>query len=112
MSIEEVIQAVSKVYNTDPKKNGFISLPKEHIFAVWRIAGRSAEGPDDYALYWNVTYELRIFYRDGKKDTDEELEKNFEDAIRSAYQLTSSYDYDSKDNLDITIYRFTAEVDF
>ena len=112
MSIEEVLEALSNVYGIEPKENGFTALPKDHVFAVWRINGRSAEGSDGYALYWRTTYELRIFYRDGKKQSDEEAEKIFEEALRFAEQLTSEPDYDSKDNLDITIYRFTAAVDF
>lgn len=112
MSIEEVLEALQNSMDIKAKKDGFVSLPKNHRFAVWRINGRAAEGADGYALYWRVTYELRIFYRDGKKEADEEQEKLFEEALRFAEQLTSEPGYDSKDNLEITIYRFTAAVDF
>lgn len=112
MSIEEVLEALKNSMDVKAKKDGFATLPKDHRFAVWRINGRAAEGTDGYALYWRVNYELRIYYRDGKKEIDETHEKIFEEALRYAEQLTSDYDYDSKDNLDITIYRFTAAVDF
>lgn len=112
MSIEEVLEALSNVYGIEPKENGFTALPKDHVFAVWRINGRSAEGSDGYALYWRTTYELRIFYRDGKKEADKEREKIFEEALRYTEQLTSNYEYDSTDKLDITVYSFTVAVDF
>ena len=112
MSIEEVVEALQNSMGIKAKKDGFVSLPKDHRFAVWRTSGRAAEGADGYNLYWRTTYELRIFYRDSKKQSDEDAEKIFEEALRFAEQLTSEPDYDSKDNLDITIYRFTAAVDF
>ena len=112
MSIEDVLEALEFVYGIEGKEDGFISLPKAHTFAVWRISGRIAEGSDGYALYWNVTYELSIFYRDSKKDDDKSKEKRFEHKLRYADNLTSDYGYDSKDNLYITTYRFNTTVDF
>lgn len=69
-------------------------------------------GADGYGIYWLVTYEVRIYYRDEKTDEDCRLEKNIENEIRELDNLESDYDYDSKDKMDITIYSFTASEEF
>lgn len=115
MGIDEVLSVMKKCFGDIPCKNGgFISLPKahHHNFAVWRISHRRADGPDDYYLYWEVTYELRIFYRDTKTELDWQNERKFEDGIRECYGLESDYDYDDSDKLEITVYKFKDTIEF
>ncbi|MGN0598653.1 MAG: hypothetical protein ACI4JK_02060 [Oscillospiraceae bacterium] len=115
MGIDEVLSVMKKCFGDIPCKNGgFISLPKQHhhTFAVWRISHRRADGADGYNLYWDVTYELRIFYRDTKTELDWQNEKEFEDGIRECNGLESDYEYDDSDKLDITVYKFTDTIEF
>ncbi len=92
--------------------NGYITLPTEHCFAVWRIAQRKADGADMYNMFWHVIYEVRICYRENKLDTDTERERAIEDEFRELQDLESKYSYDSNDKLEITEYRFTDIIDF
>lgn len=113
MGIDEVLSVMKKCFGDIPcKSGGFISLPKAHNFAVWRIKHRAAGGPDGYNLYWDVTYELRIFYRDVKTEFDRQNELKFEDGIRECIGLESDYDYDDSDKLDITRYKFNDTIEF
>lgn len=112
MGMDDVLAVLKECFGDIPCKNGgFISLPKEHTFAVWRISHRRAEGADGYNLYWNVTYELRIFYRDIKSKLDWHRERMFEDGIRECCSLESDYEYDDNDKLDITVYKFTDTIE-
>lgn len=113
MDIETVLDVLKECFEEIPcKRDGFVSLPPEHCFAVWRIAHRSADGADGYNMYWNVTYELRIFYRDAKTDDDVMRELAFENGLRECYGLESDYEYDSSAKLDITVYTFKNAIDF
>ena len=93
-------------------RDGFITLPTAHIFATWRVVKRKADGADGYNMLWRTEYEVRIFYRSSKTAADIALEKDMEDDMRGFDNLECEYDYDSDNKLDITIYRFTADIDF
>ncbi|MGN1120687.1 MAG: hypothetical protein ACI4Q4_10035 [Oscillospiraceae bacterium] len=93
-------------------RDGFITLPAGHIFATWRIVKRKADGADGYNMFWRTVYEVRIFYRNSKTATDIAIEKDMEDDMRGFDNLECEYDYDSDNKLDITIYRFSADIDF
>lgn len=112
--IDEVLETLGAVFGkeTPVKKDGYINIPKDHIFASWRIAHKTADGADGYNMFWRVTYELRIFYRDGKKSADIQKELLFEDGLRECQGLECDYDYDSNDKLDFTTYSFIGIVDF
>lgn len=114
MDIDSVLSVMKECFGDIPcKRDGFISLPpKAHCFAVWRISHRSADGADGYNMYWNVTYELRIFYRDTKTEPDLKHELMFEDGIRECYGLESDYEYDDNDKLYVTVYKFKNTIDF
>ena len=113
MGINDVLEALKENFGDIPcLKGGFVSLPKAHTFATWRITRRKADGADGYNLYWEVSYELRIFHRDNKTEQDRESEREFEDALRECEELESSYEYDSDAKLDITVYTFTENIDF
>ncbi len=109
--IELVLKALEK-HGIKAVEDGYITLPQEHCFAAWRIDHRKAEGADGYALYWQVTYELRICYRGGKTEADLMREKELENEFRVLENLESDYIYDSNDKLDITVYTFTGKQDF
>lgn len=110
MNIEEVISSLKENYSgIKCVRDGFVSLPNEHIFAVWRISHRKAQGADDWNMYWDVTYELRIFYRENKTPQDLKTEKSFEKSLRECGGLESDYEYDANAKLDITIYNFTFQ---
>ena len=112
MEIDEVLSVMKKCFGDIPcKSGGFISLPKAHNFAVWRIKHRTAGGADGYNLYWDVTYELRIFYRDNKSGLDLHNELKFENGIRECIGLESDYEYDDNDKLDITVYKFNDTIE-
>lgn len=110
MNIEEIIGSLKEKYG-DIKcvRDGFVSLPNEHIFAVWRISHRKAQGADDWNMYWDITYELRIFYRENKTLQDLKTEKSFEKSLRECRELESDYEYDDNAKLDITVYTFIFE---
>lgn len=113
MGINNVLAALKESFDNIPCSNGgFVSLPKAHTFAAWRITRRKADGADGYNMYWVVSYELRIFYRDNKTVQDCEREREFENALRECDGLESSYEYDSDAKLDITVYTFTENIDF
>lgn len=113
MGINDVLKALKENFGDIPcLKGGFVSLPKAHTFATWRITRRKADGADGYNMYWTVSYELRIFYRDNKTEQDCECEREFEDTLRECEELESSYEYDSDAKLDITVYTFTENIDF
>ncbi|MCM1023819.1 MAG: hypothetical protein NC395_07145 [Prevotella sp.] len=109
--MEFVLELLAK-HGIKAEKDGYITLPREHCFAAWRIAHRKAKGADGYAFYWDVTYELRLCYRDGKNAGDLERELKLESEFRGLDNLESDYDYDSNDKLDITVYTFTGTADF
>lgn len=98
--------------NIPYEENGFIKLPAAHRFATWRIVERKAYGADGYNMLWRTVYEVRIFYRDSKTAADIAMEKAMEGDMRQFEGLECEYDYDSDNKLDITIYRFTADIDF
>lgn len=109
--IERVLNLLEQ-YGIKVVQDGYITLPQEHCFATWRIAHRTAAGADGYALYWQVRYELRICYRDDKTEDDIKRENELESEFRVLNNLESDYIYDFDDQLDITVYSFTDNVDF
>lgn len=108
----ETVLNILKEHGIKTIEDGYVTLPKEHCFSSWRIAGKKAEGADGYALYWRVTYELRICYKDGKTKQDKIKEKLLENAFRELENLECKYGYNSEDKLDITIYSFTSIEEF
>lgn len=110
-SIEHFLQLL-EVYGIKYAKNGFITLPKDHSFATWRIARRKAMGADGYALYWDAVFEVRLFYRDNKTESDEAFERKLESRLRELDGLESKYDYNPDDKLDITLYSFNGVINF
>lgn len=113
MGINDVLEALKENFGDIPcLKGGFVSLPKAHTFATWHITRRKADGADGYNLYWEVSYELRIFYRDNKTAQDCKCEREFEDALRECEELESSYEYDDDAKLNVTVYSFTDIIDF
>lgn len=98
--MERVLDILKK-YGIKAEENGYITLPRDHCFAAWRVVHRRAQGADGYGLYWDVTFELRICYRDKKTAADKSREK-----------LESDYTYNYDDKLDITIYTFMGKENF
>lgn len=111
MNISDVISVIESA-GIRCIKDGYTTLPADHCFAVWRKAKRWAKGADGYALYWAVTYELRIFYRDRKTVADMTAERALEAEIRECDNLESEYEYDPDSKLDITVYRFDGTEEF
>lgn len=103
---------ILKKYGIKAVEDGYITLPKDHCFAAWRVAHRRAQGADGYELYWDVTFELRICYRDRKTAADKSREKLIERDMRFLEGLESDYAYNDNDKLDITIYTFTGREKF
>lgn len=99
-------------YNIPLEQDGFIKLPAVHRFATWRIVKREADGADGYNMFWRTVYEVRIFYRDSKTAADIALEKAMEGDMRGFEDLECEYDCNSDNKLYITIYRFSAVIDF
>ena len=93
-------------------EDGYVTLPQEHCFSSWRRTRKKAEGSDGYALYWRVTYELRVCFRDGKTNRDKLTEEFLENEFRELDDLECTYGYNSDDKLDITIYTFTEIENF
>lgn len=93
-------------------RTAFITLPQSHAFATWTRSQRTAIGADEYAMYWEVTYEVRIFYRDGRKTADVEMEKAIEQVLREFSGLTSEDGFNGEDNFDVTLYKFTTTEEF
>lgn len=113
MSIDNVIEALKECFGDIPcSRDGFISLPKDHTFAVWRISHRKADGADSWNMFWKASYELRIFYRNNKTAQDIEREAEFENALRECSDLESNYEYDDDAKLYVTVYSFTDIIDF
>lgn len=109
--MERVLDILKK-YGIGAVKDGYITLPREHCFAAWRAAHRKAHGADGHALYWDVTFELRICYRDKKTAADESREKLIERDMRFLEGLESDYDYDDVNKLEITVYSFIGREKF
>lgn len=109
--MERVLDILKK-HGIKAEEGGYITLPKDHCFVAWRVAHRSAQGADGYNLYWNVTFELRICYRDRKTAADKSREKLIERDMRFLDELESDYGYDDNDKLDITIYTFMGRENF
>ncbi len=110
--IEYVLDVLKKHGIKHIIRDGYITLPTEHCFAVWRIAHRKADGADMYNMFWHVTYEVRICYRENKLDEDKYLEKEIESDFREIQGLESEYFYNSNDKLEITEYTFTDIIEF
>ena len=108
----ETVLDILKEYGITTIEDGYITLPQERVFSSWRRVRKIAEGADGYALYWRVTYELRICYRDGKTAENKLVEEMLEDKFRELDDLECEYGYNSEDKLDITVYRFTGIENF
>lgn len=108
----ELVLEILKEHGIPTVEDGYVTLPQEHRFSSWRKSHKKAEGSDGYALYWRVTYELRICYRDGKTKQDNLMEKLLENEFRELDDLECTYGYNSDDKLDITIYTFTGIENF
>lgn len=93
-------------------QDGYITLPKDHCFATWRIGHRTAHGADNFNMYWEFPVELRIIYRESKTAEDWAWEKDFESYMQELQNLESDYLYDSQDKLEITLYTFTGRENF
>lgn len=107
MGIDEVLSVLDDCCGDIPCRcDGFIALPTAHCFAVWRTSHRKAGGADGYNMFWEVTYELRIFYRDNKSEQDWQNERKFENCLRECNGLESDYEYDDNDKLYVTVYKF------
>jgi hypothetical protein len=111
VSIFEVLAALTDAGITY-RQDGYTAIPSAHCFATWRKVSRRAEGADGYALYWIVTYEIRIFYREKKTSADLATEISIEEELRGCENLESEYAYDPDNKLEITIYTFTGEEKF
>lgn len=109
--MERVLEILKK-YGVESVENGYITLPKEHCFAAWRVVHRQAQGADGHALYWNVTFELRICYRDKKTAEDKARERLIEKDMRFLDGLESDYAFNDNDKLDITVYTFMGRERF
>lgn len=109
--MERVLDILKK-YGIKAEEDGYITLPRDHCFATWRVAHRRAQGADGYNLYWDVTFELRICYRDKKTAADKSREKLIESDMRFLDGLESDYAYNYDDKLDITIYTFMGRENF
>jgi len=112
MGITEFLEIISTHGFENVALMGFVTLPKSHAFATYGILQKVAQGADNYALYWDVTYQVRLFYRDGKTAADYATEKLIEQDIREFDGLTAKFDYNSEDSLDITFYEFKTREDF
>lgn len=108
----EHILEVLKGYGIETKQDGYITLPKDHCFATWRIGHRTAQGSDNYNMYWEFPVQLRICYRDNKTADDWVQEKAIENHMLELQNLESDYTYDSQDKLEITVYTFTERENF
>lgn len=108
----EAVLDILKEHGIKTIEDGYVTLPKEHFFSSWRRVQKRAEGSDGYALYWRVTYELRLCYRDKKTDEDKFTEKLLESMFRELENLDCKYGYNSEDKLDITVYSFTGIENF
>lgn len=109
--MERVLDILKK-HGIKAEEGGYITLPKDHCFAAWRVAHRRAQGADGYNLYWDVTFELRICYRGKKTAVDKSREKLIERYMRFLDGLESDYAYNDNDKLDITIYTFMGRENF
>ena len=112
MGIDGVIEVLKDHGITKIAHMGFTTLPKEHVFATYGILSETAQGADEYALYLEVAYQVRIFYRDGKTVTDKAMEKLIKQSLRTCEGLTIKYDYVSEDSLDVTFIEFTTTEEF
>ena len=108
----ENILEILKGYGIETVQDGYITLPKSHCFATWRIGHRQAKGADNYNMYWEFPVELRICYRDDKTTDDWAWEKRLESDMQDLENLESDYTYDNQDKLEITVYTFTARENF
>lgn len=108
----EHILEVLKEYGIKTVRDGYITLPKDHCFATWRIGHRTAQGSDNYNMYWEFPVQLRICYRDNKTADDWAQEKAIENHMLELQNLESDYTYDSQDKLEITVYTFTERENF
>lgn len=112
MGIDGVIEVLKAHGITKIAHMGFTTLPKEHVFATYGILSETAQGADEYALYLEVAYQVRIFYRDGKTAADKAMEKLIKQNLRMCDGLTIKYDYDSENSLDITFIEFNVNENF
>lgn len=103
---------ILKKHGIEAVENGYITLPKEHCFAAWRVAHRRAQGADGHALYWDVTFELRVCYRDKKTADDVSRERLIEKDMRFLEGLESDYVLDDDNKIEITVYTFMGRERF
>ena len=113
MGIDEVIEVlnangISKVALFP----GYVTLPKDHIIVTYGMLKKTAQGADGYALYWDITYRICLFYREQKTADDWAMEKLIENGLRACNNLTVEYDYNDTDKLDVTYIEFTTTEEF
>lgn len=94
------------------KEDGFASVPSKHCFAVWGNPESVADGADDYALSWNHTVVLTLYFRERRTDEDREVEKNIESILRNLGRFTRKRSYNSEYEADTTTYSFNVTTDF
>ena len=94
------------------KEDGFASVPSKHCFAVWGNPESVADGADDYALYWDHTIVLMLYFRERRNNEDREVEKNIERILRKTGKFTRKRGYNSEYEADTTSYSFEVTTDF
>ena len=109
--LDEVLQVLSE--NGIPhKEDGFASIPAKHCFVVWGNPESVADGADDYAMYWDHTIVLMLYFKERRTDEDKALEKSIEEILRSAGKFTRKRGYNSEYEADATSYSFDVTTDF
>lgn len=94
------------------KEDGFASIPKEHCFAVWSNTESTADGADEYCLFWDHTIVFRFNFKERRTSEDRSLEKEVEAILRDCGRFSRKKQYDSDMDADTTTYTFEVRTDF
>lgn len=94
------------------KEDGFTAVPNKHCFAVWSNPESDADGADDYAMYWNHTVVLMLYFKERRDSKDRATEKQIEDILRFSGTFTRKKIYNAEYEADTTRYSFEIRTDF
>lgn len=98
--------AIAEDYKFPVTWHSFIQIPPSHCFGTYCVPETHFDGADMIAMYKHESAEFVLFFKDGKTETDFEIEKEFEIAVCPAGEFDKKCGFDSTNGLFYTVYTF------
>lgn len=108
MTKRQIIAAAEKLIGR-LQWHSFRAVPNARVFGTYDIGGKRFDGADLIAFFSHYTLDITFFYKGNKSQSDFELEKQFENAVREHGEFSCDTGYDSTNDLFYIQYHFDID---